>query len=68
MTRKTAILTAIVVILAGLAGYGYWEWSKPAPILPGDKAWCDPIKNKPIEEWSQEEALGFATHNCMQWY
>jgi hypothetical protein len=66
--RKHAIPGVLFLMVAAGAGYLYWEHTKPVPVLPGDKEWCDPIRNKPIEEWTQEEALGFATHNCMRWY
>lgn len=69
MSRKFRRHIPKLIGVAVLAGLGYWIWDalQPGPILPGDQRWCQAIRDKPVESWTGEEALGYAQHNCMRW-
>lgn len=65
MRRHIGKIITIAICL-GLAGW-LWFAIHPGPPVPGDERWCQAIRNKPIAEWTVDEARGFAELNCMRW-
>lgn len=65
MTRGVRI--AIGAGIVAVSVYLVWEAVRPGPPLPGDKRWCQAIRDKPLSSWTAEDARGFAEQNCMRW-
>lgn len=65
MRRHVGKIIAILFCV-GFAGL-IWYALDPGPPIPGDQRWCQAIRDKPVTEWTLDEARGFAELNCMRW-
>ncbi|MEC9268405.1 MAG: DUF3012 domain-containing protein [Pseudomonadota bacterium] len=58
---------AIGAGIAALLAYAVWEALQPGPPQPGDQRWCQAIRDKPLSDWTADDARGFAEQTCMRW-